>query len=134
MPLPSNEDNRDSPQGWSRKPLVQIPPEVGDLLDDLSEDQQEAVKDAIRGWLDPVQRFESMRREVDEGEPPAYYVPSAEGISVYQGMFGPNGELDAPSKERLRRMLTEIVNGESPGEKGSASAQGPTPDADPDQS
>ena len=109
----SEKQTDDNPEtGWARWPLARVPPEVERILASLPKSERAALTKVVNGWLEPAERFEAMREEVDAGEAPAYYVPSAEGIAVYQGMFGPNGELSMKDKALMRQMLTEIVSAE----------------------
>lgn len=91
---------------------ARVPQKVREFLAEQDADVREVLDKVVEGWLEPAERLDAMQgwgRNESNGdeseEAPAYHVPSAEGIAVYQGMFGPNGNLSPEDKELLRKLL-----------------------------
>lgn len=106
----NGRDNGIESVGNGEEPLLEVSGELQELLNSLSEDQRKLWDEAVEGWLEPAERLAAMRAELETGVAPAYHVPSAEGVAVYQGMFGPNGALTDDDKKLVAQLVTEVVS------------------------
>ncbi len=93
------------------------------VLDQLSAEERERWGRVVEGWLKPMVRLQALKREVesdeDSGEVPSYHVPSAEGVAVYQGMFGPNGALKPDDKKLVLELLDSCIKAKDAAESAS---------------
>jgi hypothetical protein len=97
------------------KTQLNLSPEQEKELSALSPELRDAWFEVVRSWNAPAARLAAIDSEVDEGESrvAAIYVPSAEGVATYRGLFGGNGSLSAEEKAHVCRLLQRAIGFEA---------------------